>query len=104
MPRLFTAFRSNLPVQSEIEMILAFCWFKQAVALSCLARGFPRVALGTFVSSRTWVSTRCSGKTLLSRHRGAVLKSRRLFDAGFALRWKRRYAAGSATLRRLHSL
>ncbi len=113
-------------------MILAFCWFKQAVALV----SFPRVALGTFVSSRTWVSTRCSGKTLsrLARgfprvalgklclvshvgfhallwensaawsHRGAVLKSRRLFDAGFALRWKRRYAAGSATLRRLHSL
>ncbi len=37
-------------------MILAFCWFKQAVALV----SFPRVALGTFVSSRT-----CSGKTLL---------------------------------------
>ncbi len=31
-------------------MILAFCWFKQAVAL---------------VSFRTWFSTSCSGKTLL---------------------------------------
>ncbi len=39
-------------------MILAFCWFKQAVALV----SFPRVALGTFVSSRTWVSTRALGK------------------------------------------
>ncbi len=38
-------------------MLLAFCWFKQAVALV----SFPRVALGTFVSSRTWVSTRCFG-------------------------------------------
>ncbi len=28
----------------------------------------------------------------------AVLESRRLFDAGSALRWKRRYAAGSATV------
>ncbi len=32
------------------------------------------------------------------------LTSPGLFDAGFALRWKRRYAAGSAMLRRLHSL
>ncbi len=86
-------------------MILAFCWFKQAVAL---------------VSFRTRVSTRFSGNLCLvshvgfhalfwensaaCRHRGAVLESRRLFDAGSALRWKRRYAAGSATLRRLHSL
>ncbi len=35
-------------------MILAFCWFKQAVALV----SFPRVALGKLCSSRTWVSTR----------------------------------------------
>ncbi len=45
----------------------------------------------------------CSGKTLLRDVTGE-LKSRRLFDAGFALRWKRRYAAGSATLQRLHGL
>ncbi len=94
-------------------MILAFCWFR-------FARGFPRVALGTFVSFRTWVSTRCSGNLCLVshvgfhallwensaawHHRGAVLQSRRLFDARSAWRWKRRYAAGSATLRHLHSL
>ncbi len=63
MPRRCTAFRSILPVQSELGMLsllLAFCWFKQAVALVSRV-----VALGTFVSSRTWVSTRCSGETLL---------------------------------------
>ncbi len=37
----------------------------------------------------TWVSARCSGKLLasLSRDVTGELKSLRLFDAGFALRW-----------------
>ncbi len=80
-------------------MILAFCWFKQAVALV----SFPRVALGKLCLVSHVGFHACSGKTLLRDVTGE-LKSRRLFDAGFALRWKHRYAAGSATLRRLHSL
>ncbi len=36
--------------------------------LSCFARGFPRVALGTFVLFRMWVSTRCSGNLCLVSH------------------------------------
>ncbi len=39
-------------------MLLAFCWFKQAVALVSHV-GF-HVALGNLCSSRTWVSTRGS--------------------------------------------
>ncbi len=68
LPRLCYCIQIRiLPVSVRIKLslLLAFCWFKQAVVRFRFPRGFPRVALGTFVSFRTWVSTRCSGKTLL---------------------------------------
>ncbi len=76
MPRLCYCIQIRfLPVQSEIEMlILAFCWFKQAVAL---------------VSFPTWVSTRCSGNLcLVSQLRDVTGEPRwnHGVDAGSALR------------------
>ncbi len=67
---------------------------KQAGSWPCFARGFPRVALGNSAGSRRCCVTSPGSRVGITE----------LFDAGSALRWKRRYAAGSATLRRLQSL
>ncbi len=67
---------------------------KQAGSWPRFARGFPRVALGNSAGSRRCCVTSPGSRVGITE----------LFDAGSALRWKRRYAAGSATLRHLQSL